>query len=437
MSELVVLLGNAVAGILTRQSNGRLRFDYDHKYRAAEGSTPLSRSMPLEVPAHTDAIVAPFLWGLLPENDAVLERWGRRFQVSASSPFALLGTPIGEDCAGAVRFCPTSELDRLLAREGTVDWLDEKTLVARIRDLRRDATAWLGRDFTGQFSLAGAQAKTALYSDGSRWGVPSGATPTTHILKPAIGGFDDHELNEHICLEAARRVGLRAVRTRVEQFGEESVVVVTRYDRIAEGGQILRVHQEDLCQALAIPPSRKYQNEGGPSARDVIALLRREIAPSEAESAVAGFVDALIWNWVIAGTDAHAKNYSLLLSGRALRLAPLYDIASGLPYGLHERKLKMAMKIGNDYDLFHMWDRWARAAEEWGLDPDSLRGRVIELTARAPDAFADVAAEPAVQGLGRKGPVRLVDAVSRRAKRCLDQLTGTTTGRVAVRAGAR
>lgn len=422
MDRLAVLLHDLRAGTITRERGGRLRFEYASEYRTRAGVTPVSCSMPLTVAIHLDAVVTPWLWGLLPENQDVLERWGRQFQVTISSPFPLLGTPVGEDCAGAVRFCPESEVDRLLAREGSVDWLDEAGLEDRIRVLRRDATAWLGRDFSGQFSLAGAQAKTALHFDGSRWGVPHGATPTTHILKPAIRGFDDHELNEHLCLAAARRVGLPAVRTHVAQFGRESVIVVERYDRATAEDRVRRIHQEDVLQALAVSPSRKYQADGGPSAGDLIALIRREMPPRDAELAVAQFVDALGWNWIIAGTDAHAKNYSLLLAGREVRLAPFYDIASALPYGTHERKLRMAMKIGPDYDLFYSWDRWRKAALEWGLDPDALGARIRSLAEQAPDAFSAVAAEPAVSDLARKGPGRLVDAVARRAARCAAQV---------------
>ena len=430
MDTLVVVMHDVVAGVLTRQADGRVRFEYDAAYRAGAEATPMSRSMPLVVSGHGDAVVTPWLWGLLPENDAVLARWAREFQVSASSPFALLGTPIGEDCAGAVRFCPPSEVDRLLTRPGTIEWLDERGVEARIRDLREDGTAWLGRRFTGQFSLAGAQAKTALYFDGNRWGVPSEATPTTHILKPAVRGFDDHELNEHLCLDAARRVGLTVVRTVVRHFGAESVIVVTRYDRVAGPSGIARVHQEDTCQALAVPPRRKYQNEGGPSAADIIALLRRELPPTAAGVAVDRFVDALIWNWVIGGTDAHAKNYSLLLAGRQVRLAPLYDIASALPYGVHERRLRMAMKVGGDYDLVALRDRWTRAATQWDLDPARLAARVLELAAAAPDALADAGADPSVAGLGRRGPARLIDAVARRAARCVSQLAALASAQV-------
>jgi len=138
--------------------------------------------------------------------------------------------------------------------------------------------------------------------------------PTTHILKPAIAGFDDHDLNEHLCLAAAQRVGLRSAPSRVLSFGAERAVVVERYDRrIAASGAVIRVHQEDMCQAMGVPPDTKYQAEGGPSPEQIIALLRDAVAPpAAAEAEVARFADALVFNWLIAGTDAHAKNYSVL-----------------------------------------------------------------------------------------------------------------------------
>lgn len=423
MSDLLtVLLDDAVAGVLERRAGGRLRFEYDRAYRARPDATPISVSMPVDVAVHPDGVIEPWLAGLLPEDDRVLARWGRQFHVS-TTPFALLGTPVGEDCAGAVRFCREADVDRLLARTGEVDWVDAEWVATRLRDLREDATAWLGRDFTGQFSLAGAQAKTALYRDDSRWAVPGGATPTTHILKPAIRGFDDHELNEHLCLDAARTVGLAVVRTKVERFRDERAIVVARYDRHPTDSGIRRIHQEDLCQALGIPPRRKYQNEGGPSALDAIKLLRRVMPASVAATSVDRFIDALIWNWVIAGTDAHAKNYSLLLAADSVRLAPLYDVASALPYGTHERRLRMAMKIGGDYDLFAVRDRWRSAAIEWAVDPDALVARALALARAAPNAFAEAARAADVVAIGSPGPDRLVSAVALRAERLVRHLS--------------
>ena len=420
---LVVVLGGAVAGTLVRQSNATLRFDYDESYQANPEATPVSLSMPLAVRTHQDGrgrrIVTNFLWGLLPENDAVLARWGRHYQVSISSPFPLLSTPVGEDCAGGVAFCPPDDLPRLLDRPGHIDWLTDSEVAGRIRELRRDQTAWLGRTFTGQFSLAGAQAKTALLYREGRWGVPSGGAATTHILKPAVVGLDDHDLNEHLCLAAARRAGLVAAHSWVGTFEDQSAIVVERYDRIVEGALVVRIHQEDVCQALGIAPAAKYQRDGGPSPADIAELLRRWVTPAAAgDDAVRRFADALVWNWIIAGTDAHAKNYSVLLSGPQVRLAPLYDVASALPYGAHEKKLRFAMKIGGDYDVYPRYNRWPAMAKELGLDPDRLVDRVRELAAAAPAAFSAAAAEPDVRALGRPFPGKLVDLIAERARRC-------------------
>lgn len=419
---LVVLLGDLVVGTVTRLTGGRLRFDYDEAYREHPASTPLSLSMPISVRSHSDRAISVWLWGLLPDSPAVLERWARKFHASPRSPFSLLSTPVGHDCAGAVRFASPEGIDDLLRRTGHVDWLSEKDIAERLRALREDHTAWLGRDFTGQFSLAGAQAKTALLKDGERWGVPSGSAATSHILKPAVAGLDDHDLNEHLCLDAARRAGLTVARTTIARFGEESAIVVERYDRRTVDGLLKRIHQEDICQALGVPPSSKYQNEGGPGPLEIARLLSSAMPPRIVDEAIWRFFDALAWNWLIGGTDAHAKNYSLLLSGAQVRLAPLYDIASALPYDTHERTLRLAMKIGGDYRLASYRNPWPAAARELDLDVDRALERVCRLAEIAPGAFSDAASDPAVAQLGRSLPARLVDLVGERTRRCLKLL---------------
>jgi serine/threonine-protein kinase HipA len=418
-NTLVVVLGDAFAGTLTRLAGGRLRFDYDDHYRDARGATPLSVSMPITVRSHPDGDISPWLWGLLPDNQAVLERWARDFHVSASSPFSLLATPIGHDCAGAVRFAAPEDLDEVIATPGAVTWLTDDEVAQRLRDLREDTTAWLGRDFTGQFSLAGAQAKTALLFKDGRWGVPSGSAATSHILKPAVAGLDDHDLNEHLCLDAARRAGLVVARTRVARFGEESAIVVERYDRRPADGKLDRIHQEDMAQAMGIHPANKYQNEGGPGPRELTRLMRDAMPPRVADDAVWRFFDALAWNWLIAGTDAHAKNYSLLLAGGDVRLAPLYDVASALPYGTHGRELKFAMKIGGDYRVYPHHNTWPAAAHDLGLDVAAALDRLLVLAGRAPDAFAEAAGAPDVAALDRPLPTRLVDLVAERCQAIL------------------
>lgn len=423
MSELVVLVGGEIAGTLTRV-RGKHAFEYTETYRSAPGATPLSVSMPKQVRSHSDAVVTPWLWGLLPDNEAVLARWAREFQASATSPFSLLSTPVGHDCPGAIQFAAAEQVERLRGRGGRVAWLSDRDVAQRLRDLKADATAWLGGSSTGQFSLAGAQPKTALLYQDGRWGEPSGRSATTHILKPAVAGLDDHDLNEHLCLAAAARAGLTAARSWVGRFDDETAVVVERYDRRRADRRVERVHQEDLCQALGLPPALKYQNEGGPGPRSIAGLFRRIMPPRAADDAVIRFLDALIWNWLIAGTDAHAKNYSLLLAGEDVRLAPLYDIASALPYGLDERKLRFAMKLGRDYAVYPRRDPWPGVAADLGLEPERVGQRVRALAQIAPEAFSAEARSPEVAALKRPLSTRLVDLVAERSARCLGTLPG-------------
>jgi serine/threonine-protein kinase HipA len=303
-----------------------------------------------------------------------------------------------------------------------VSWLTEEEVARKLRDLTADSTAWLGRPSSGQFSLAGAQAKTALLHENGRWGVPSGAVPTTHILKPAVAGLDDHDLNEHLCLDAARRSGLLAAKTWVATFDDQSAIVVERYDRIGGENGYVRVHQEDMCQALSVAPSRRYQNEGGPSPESIVASMRSAMPMREADEDVWRFIDALALNWIIGGTDAHAKNYSLLLGGAAFRLAPLYDVASTLPYGLHEKQLRLAMKLGGSYDVFIRRNPWPATAALLQVEREELTERVRALAATLPAALVDSASEPAIATLGRDLPSRLCDVVLHRAARCLEVL---------------
>jgi serine/threonine-protein kinase HipA len=253
----------------------------------------------------------------------------------------------------------------------------------------------------------------------AKWGIPSGRIPTTHILKPPTGHFDGHAENEHICLMLARHLGLPVADTQVMRFGKEIAIVIERYDRQSSGNEIVRVHQEDTCQALGILPTRKYQNDGGPSPADVIELLRTYSSNRVAD--VDTFVEALGFNWLIAGTDSHAKNYSLLLAGGPhVRLAPLYDIASILPYDdVDMQKLKLAMKIGGEYKLSQIGLRdWQKFARETRLDPDKVIAGLISMAERFPDNVATVRAQAQKDGLDSAIVGRLAEHLIARAKQC-------------------
>ena len=425
MTELVTLLDGKEVGRLHNGARGRLTFVYDDQWRNAREAYPLSLSMPIAAQEHGRSVVEAFLWGLLPDNEQVLARWAAKFQVSARNVFALI-SHVGEDCAGAVQFVTPERLEAIRSgKEDKIEWLDESEVAKRIRKLREDHAAWrLPRD-TGQFSLAGTQPKTALLLQNDRWGIPSGRIPTTHILKPPTGHFDGHAENEHICLMLARNLGLPAAQSKVMRFKDEVAIVVERYDRQQSGNDIVRVHQEDICQALGVMPTKKYQNEGGPSAANIVELLRTYSTDRDAD--LDTFGAALGFNWLIAGTDAHAKNYSLLLSGPDVRLAPLYDIASILPYDeVDLRNAKLAMKIGGEYKVSQIGLRqWQKFAREVRADVGRLVEVLISMAKQLPDEVTAARSRAREEGLDNALIERLATQLIDRAQECQRSLGDT------------
>jgi serine/threonine-protein kinase HipA len=422
--ELVALLDGKEVGRVHRDARGRLAFVYSDEWRKAADAYPLSLSMPLGAREHGRSVIEAFLWGLLPDNERVLDRWAAKFQVSARNVFALI-SQVGEDCAGAVQFVTPDRLSAMRSgKEDKVEWLDESDVAKRLQALRADHAAWrLPRD-TGQFSLAGAQPKTALLLQNERWGIPSGRLPTTHILKPPTGHFDGHAENEHICLMLARSFGMPTAQTKVMRFKDEIAIVIERYDRQRKGNDIVRIHQEDICQTRGIMPTKKYQTEGGPSAFDIIELLRTY--STDRQDDLDTFVAALGFNWLIAGTDAHAKNFSLLLGGRRVRLAPLYDVASILPYDEFDlRKVKLAMKIGGEYKLSLIGLRqWQKFAREVRVEADKLVELLASMAKQLPDEVNAARTRAREEGLNATIVERLATQLIERAGECGRSLSG-------------
>lgn len=428
-ADLTVLLSGRRAGVLRQDSGGRLSFEYDTGWKHEEGAYSLSLSMPMARGGYGDNVVRPFLEGLLPDDAERLKQLGRTFHVSAGNPFALLAH-IGEDCAGAVQFVREDRLENVLHHPAGAEvvWREEDEIARDLRDmvLIRAGEKTIARNY-GYFSLAGAQPKLALLRKDGRWGVPSGRTPTTHILKPpALKDLDGFAVNEHFCLRLARAVGMDAAESEVRSFDGQVAIVVTRYDRRWRGEWPVRVHQEDACQALAISPRTKYEHEGGPGALAIMRLL--EDQSDEPDQDIPRFLDALVLNWVIGGTDAHAKNYSLLLhEGNQVELAPLYDLASMLPYPAiaSYRKIKLAMRVGAEYSLWKIDERrWSRLAAEAGFDREPVLARVAWLTARIRDAVPLVAEQVRDEGLDHDVVHRMEKELTEHAERCLARLPG-------------
>ena len=345
MADLAVFIEGRPAGWITATDEGRVAmFRYHSDYLVGGRSTPLSLSAPLGRGEHD---VTRWIDGLLPDNLQVRRKWAAREGARSASAMDLLSTPIGLDCAGAVQFCRPGDEESRHNRHSGLEPLGDSEVAEWIRRVRRDWSDWSGIGTSGRFSLAGAQPKCALHWDGSRWCVPHGDTPTTHILKPGMESHTDAEVVEHVCMAAARSLGIDAALTDLARFQSERVLVVARFDRVRSGGVLRRRHNEDLCQALGLSPSEKYQIDGGPTPHDVGDLLFHEA--SESRDARRRFCDALIFNWAIAATDGHAKNYSLVLDGPDVHLAPLYDLISFLPYASgNPEEISTAMAAGDD-----------------------------------------------------------------------------------------
>jgi serine/threonine-protein kinase HipA len=420
MDDLDVWINDAHVGVLHRRTKTDLELVYTEEWTQQAGATPLSVSLPLVARTHRGPTLSAYLWGLLPDNDRVVTRWASAAQCSPSDVFGLLRS-VGADVAGAARFLPTGSSAKV--RAGFARLTNEE-VGAHITDLRRDSATW-HRANSGRWSLAGAQPKLALaYDDALQtWGIPTGSRPTTHILKPGIVGLTDHHVNEHLCLAAASRVGLRAAASSIEQFGDERVLVVARYDRLCRGKVTTRVHQEDCCQALGVHPGLKYQIDGGPGVEEIVSLIRN-VAITDASEDVNRLLLGVGFNWLILGTDAHAKNWSLLLSGAQVRLAPLYDVASAVLGDEHPKKLRLAQKIGGEYRPASIAARhWERLASSAHVDAERLVDGLVVMADRLGDAFADARSAtpltPSEAGLAR----RLVDEVAGWSGACRRRLT--------------
>lgn len=407
---LNVLLADGHAGVITKRPGGRHRFEYLTAWQKNPRAFPLSYSIPIQQRLHGTRPVTDFMWGLLPDNEHTLRRWGTRFKVSPTNPFALLAAT-GEDCPGAVQIVPP---DRDLKERQRVKWLKKGELEQRIAALKNDAGAGRLESDTGQFSLAGSQEKTALYRAGGRWGVPQGRTPTTHILKPETGRVEGIAANEHFCLHLARQANMAAALSGVQIIGGIPVIIVERFDRFRSKGLIQRVHQEDMCQAFAV--REKYQQRGGPGIYDIMQLLQFSDSPEVDRDR---FMRAQALNYIIAGTDAHARNYSIVYApGGVFRLAPLYDVISDLPYVKKKgAKSTLAMTIGGKRAISEILPRhWERQAVSVRFSKGRVFAHLRDLIAVLPEAAEVV--EKHTKNEGLKAPVigRLREAIQARCE---------------------
>lgn len=345
-SVLDVYIGSTRIGNYSRAANGSTGFRYATAWRESASAFPVSISMPLSDRIWSGREASNFFDGLLPDEPLVRNRIASRENADSGSTFDLLSV-IGRDCVGALRFIPEGS-DPGNPADMQFHSVSDEEIARRITALD---TAPLGVNSEDDFriSIAGVQEKTAFLNVEGEWQLPVGATPTSHIFKPAmksrVADFSDSPWNEWFCLNLCRELGLPTTQSDVLYFDEQPVLVVERFDRVWKNDIIYRLPQEDMCQALGVAPTGKYQSEGGPGMMDIMSLLNGASDPLEDKKR---FFRAQLVFWLLAAIDGHAKNFSIFLTPGGYKLTPLYDVMSVAPYpSLSLHKAKLAMSFGD------------------------------------------------------------------------------------------
>jgi serine/threonine-protein kinase HipA len=416
MASLAVWMNGQSVGTWTVTSSGASEFAYNSAWPTSEFFRALSLSIPLTADLKVRGpSVTYYFDNLLPDSPTIRKRLGARFKVRANT-FELLQA-IGRDCVGAVQLLPVD-----LVPEGwdqlRVIAQNEAQVAAHLRSVVAPASGFGTSEALDEFrvSIAGAQEKSAFLRMGGKWFLPQGATPTTHIMKLPMGtiaGGLDFNLsveNEWLCAQFLDAIGLNIANTSIEYFEDLTVLVVERFDRRwvnvepalvnrrsfrpDRGMHLVRLPQEDFCQAYGLPLERKYEKDGGLSLAQGLQLL------SGSEHAAADrshFVTTQLLFWLLAAPDGHAKNFSIQHSvGGRYHLTPLYDVLSAWPLIgkgpklMQYEKVSLAMALRGKnahYRLSSIQTRhWYELAQAVGIE--GLWTRMINTVERAPSVIA-------------------------------------------------
>lgn len=398
-ARLRVYLNNRLVGYLNKEPSGAIHFHYDESWLAWEQSFPISLSLPLREDAFRGEPVVAVFENLLPDSEPLRRRVAEKVGADGTDAYSLLAA-IGRDCVGALQFVADDiDITESTAIDG--EPVDEAAIEKLLRNLSQ-APLGLDRDDDFRISIAGAQEKTALLRHRDTWLKPHGTTPTTHLFKTQIGqlpnGIDlsNSVQNEYYCLKLFAAFGMPVNLAEIKTFGETTALVVERFDRRwTQNGRLLRLPQEDCCQALSVPPSRKYQNDRGPGLADILDLLKGSDTPAQDQKLV---LKAQILFWLIGATDGHAKNFSIFLRpGGGFFLTPFYDVLTAQPSldarQIERRQMKLAMSVGsnNHYRIDQIHARhFLQTGERAGVPKALVREAIEEVHARADDALAQI-----------------------------------------------
>lgn len=387
MPTIDIWMNGSLVGHWTRHA-GTDRLTYRQEWMDSAQGRPISLSLPYRRGAAGPATirsptVGAFFDNLLPDNDRILQRIRDRYRLRSTQAFDLLAA-VGRDCAGALQLVPEgADPGNPRVIEGRE--LDDAGVADVLRGATLDRLPNQADPEAFRLSIAGAQEKTALLRHDGKWQVPHGATPSTHILKLPLGLAGNVRADmsssvelEWLCLEIACAFGLPVAKAEIGLFEDQKALVVERFDRrlASDGAWYIRIPQEDMCQAHGVRAHNRYEADGGPGIREIMELLR---GSTEAAVDRVTFFRAQILYWLMAATDGHAKNFSLvLMRSGTYRLAPLYDILSTYPIQgrgpgqLDPRRARLAMAVcGKDRhhgvaDIHHR--HWVAMAQQLGLE---------------------------------------------------------------------
>lgn len=398
---LRVYQNDRLVGHLLKEPSGAIEFRYDHEWLDRRRAFPVSLSLPLREDAWRGEPVAAVFENLLPDSADLRRRVAEKVGAAGTDAYSLLAV-IGRDCAGALQFIAGDA-----SPEGTPgisgESVDDEAIERLLKSLAQ-APLGLDRDDDFRISVAGAQEKTALLWYEGRWIKPHGPTPTTHLFKTQIGklpnGIDlsNSVENEYYCLQLLRHLGLSVNHVRIMTFGQTRALVVERFDRVWSDGRLIRLPQEDCCQALSVPPTRKYQADRGPGMRAIAELLKGADSPAEDHRTL--FQAQLVF-WLIGATDGHAKNFSIFLHpGGGYALTPLYDVLTAQPSldarRTERKQMKLAMSVGNNnhYRIDEIQTRhFFQTGGAAGISPSLVRSAVEDIAARMEGALATLEGE--------------------------------------------
>lgn len=359
-------MNGQLVGYLRKLPSGAMAFQYAEAWLETPGVRPVSLSLPLKYAAYEGERVYNFFDNLLPDSERIRARIQSRFKISTNQPFDLL-TAIGADCVGAIQLC-REELLPHRVDVTTAQVLSRKEIATLLKAYRTVPLGMTEAADDFRISIAGAQEKTALLWHQGQWCRPMGATPTSHIFKLPIGFIDHNGMdlrdsceNEWLCLKIAEKFGFATADAQIQQFEDVKVLVVERFDRrwSRDGKWLMRLPQEDMCQALGVSPNLKYQSDGGPGIAEIMQIL---LGSKKGEADRETFFRSQVLFWLLAATDGHAKNFSIYLEpGGGYCLTPLYDVMSVYPLmqakTIPRQKAEMAMALRGTNKNHYRWAR--------------------------------------------------------------------------------